>query len=218
MRLGRRVGMAVMVMVVVLVVIVAAAGTVTYYLVVTTHTPSGTETTTHTLATITTGSASGQALESFSGDFHYFIPLGPFGIYTSPSGEVTEWNSTQTAAGSFTFTVDPSTYEGTGTGHGTITVATHGYCAGSSTVQYTFTILATWLPKENLTIAFEDPTPGNVTVSLACQGSTAGFNAVNNPIGFLSVYPDLLTMASTPANDTATLSGGITYSVSVEST
>ena len=147
----------------------------------------------------------------------YTDPLGPLGINDS-SGKPVEWNSTQTASGTFTFSINPSTYQGTGTGKGSITVTTVGYCTGTVTVPYTFTVSAFHAPGQNITVAFNTPTPSSAMVNLSCQGSTVGFNTANNPISFLSVYDDLISFASAPATFSMPLTTGISYTVTVSQT
>ncbi len=178
--------------------------------------PTGAKSSTLTIGTTTsTGPMSSvQGSESYKGTFAYVNPLGPFGINDS-SGKPVEWNSTQTASGSFTFSINPTTYIGTGSGQGSITVATHGYCTGTVTVPYTFTIQAVHPPGENFEIAFNTPTPPSAMVQLACQGSTAGFNQANNPITFLSVYPNGLNVASLPTTASQAPTAGISYTVTI---
>jgi hypothetical protein len=225
-------GIAPLVLAVILVVIIAVAGVGVYVFVFTGTTRSGDSTPTVTIgntpsvtnshtstvtigATASTGPTTGaQGHENYKGNFTYVTPLGPFGINDS-SGKPVEWNSTQTATGSFTFSIDPATYLGTGGGQGSITVATHGYCTGSVTIPYTFTIQVAHPPGANFEIAFETPTPSNATVQLTCQGPTNGFNTANNPVAFLSVYPNGLSLASIPATSSQVLTGGISYSVNI---
>jgi len=229
---GGRSGIATLVLTVVLVVVIAVAGFGVYVLVFTGVTTGGSSTPTVTIgnassltnsptSTVTIGpttstnpTAGTQGYESYKGDFTYVTPLGPFGINDS-SGKPVEWNSTQTAIGSFTFSINPATYLGTGSGQGSITVATHGYCTGSVTIPYTFTIQAGHLPGSNFEIAFGTPAPSNATVQLTCQGSTNGFNTANNPVGFLSVYPNELSPASIPATSSQVPTGGISYTVTI---
>ena len=222
-----------MVLAVVLVVVIAVAGFGVYIFVFTgasngsggsaptvtigstSSLPSGQTSTVTIGPTTSTNPTTGtQGNQNYKGDFTYVTPLGPFGINDS-SGKPVEWNSTQTATGSFTFSINPATYLGTGSGQGSITVATHGYCTGTVTVPYTFTIQAGRLPGSNYEIAFETPTPSNATVQLTCLGSTKGFNTANNPVGFLSVYPNGLSLASIPATSTQVPTGGISYTVTI---
>jgi len=171
-------------------------------------------TTTETIVGATTSSGSG-SYKDFTGTFTFTIPLGPSGINDS-TGKPIQWNSTQTASGTFTFSINTATYLGTGTGKGSITVATRGYCTGSSTVQYTFGITAEEIPgTANVTIGFDLPTPPTVMVQLTCQGSTAGFNTANNPVSYLSVYPNGLDLDSFPANVSMVLTGGISYTIQI---
>jgi len=226
-----RAGVTTLLILVVLVVVVVVAG-VAYVLVLSNPGTSGTATTTSTLtvgtdtsnapSTVTTETLGGattssgsQGYEDFSGTFSFTIPLGPSGINDS-TGKPIQWNSTQTASGSFAFSINPSTYLGTGSGQGSITVTTQGYCTGSATVPYTFAIDAQHIPgSANVSIGFDLPTPANVTVKLTCEGSTAGFYTSNNPVSYLSVYPNGLDLDSFPANVFATPSSGYSYSIHI---
>jgi len=98
-------------------------------------------------------------------------------------------------------------------------VSTRGYCTGSNTVPYTFVIEAVEIPgTKNVSITFNDPTPSTVMVTLSCLGSTVGFYTANNPVTYLSVYPNGLDLNSFPAKASAVLSGGISYTVSISET
>ena len=229
-----RAGITTLLMVVVLVVVIVVAG-VAYVFVLSNPGSPGAPTTTSTMTvgsgtsraptTTTTEilgsvptSTGSQAYQDYSGSFNFTVPLGPSGINDS-TGKPIEWNSTQVASGSFTFSINPSTYEGTGNGHGSITVTTIGYCTGSSTVPYTFGIEAEELPgTKNVSIDFNLPTPSMVMVQLACQGSTAGFNTANNPVSYLSVYPNGLDLDSFPANVYQAPTSGYGYTIEIAQT
>ena len=227
-----RPAIATIVLVIVVIVVIAAAGVAYAFVFASPSTPGAkTTTTTSTLiigtsssnlptTTVTIGSSTTgtQSYEDFSGNYTFTIPLGPSGINDS-TGKPIQWNSTQTATGSFTFSINPSTYLGSGSGQGSITVTTRGYCTGSSTVQYTFGIEAQHIPgTNNVSIGFNLPTPPTVMVQLACQGSTAGFNTANNPVSYLSVYPNGLDLNSFPANVSQAPSSGYSYTVSISET
>jgi len=209
---------------VILVVVVAIAGVGAYLFVFAVPSSSGFRTSptigaksspagsAHAYTSTRLGSA--QSYEKYRGTFTYSNPLGPFGIDDS-SGHPVEWNSTQTASGSFAFSIDPTTYLGTGNGQGNITVATHGYCTGSVTVPYTFTIQVAHPPGANFEISFNTPNPTSATVDLACHGPTTGFNTANNPVTFLSVYPNGLSVASFPSTSSQLPTGGISYNVTI---
>jgi len=225
-----RSGIATILLVVVVVVVIAVAG-VAYVFVFASPGSPGAKTTTSTVSigtptsdvpttTVTVGgSTTGtQSYQDYSGTYSYIIPLGPSGINDS-SGKPIQWNSTQTATGSFTFSINPSTYIGSGNGQGSITVSTRGYCTGSNTVQYTFSIQAVEIPgTKNVSISFDNPAPSTVMVQLSCQGSTVGFYTANNPVTYLSVYPNGLDLNSFPAKASAALTGGISYTVSISET
>ena len=202
--------------IVAIVVVIAVAGVGAYAFVLSVPGASGARTSTFTIGTRTSTSlASGtQSYQTYKGTFTYVNPLGPFGINDS-SGRPVEWNSTQKASGSFTFSIDPATYVGTGSGQGSITVATHGYCTGTVTVPYTFTIQAAHPPGENFVISFNPPTPSSAMVQLTCQGPTTGFNTANDPVTFLSVYPNGLSIASIPSTSSQAPTAGISYTVTV---
>jgi hypothetical protein len=154
---------------------------------------------------------------NFKGDFTYVTPIGPSGINDS-SGKPIQWNSTQTASGTFAFSINPTTYIGTGSGEGNITVDTRGYCIGTTTVHYTFTINAVHAPGEFYEISFNTPSPPTVKVQLNCQGSTAGFFTANNPVTYLSVYPNGVSPTSIPATFSQALAGGTSYTVNIVQT
>ena len=95
-------------------------------------------------------------------------------------------------------------------------MTTIGYCTGTTTLPYTFAIQAAHIPNlTNFTIVFNPPTPSTVSVQLSCQGSTKGFNTANNPVTFLSVYPNGEQFTSIPATDSKVLTGGTSYTVTV---
>ena len=215
-RSTRRLGVAPLLLAVVLVVVVIVAGVGVYVFVLSASGTSGKTSTTTlgpTESSVTTSAS--QSGQNYKGSFTYANPLGPFGINDS-SGKPVEWNSTQSATGTFTFSIDPATYIGTGVGSGSITVSTQGYCTGSTTVQYTFNITATHVPGENFVISFNTPTPPSVTVQLTCQGSTDGFYTSNNPVTYLSVYPNGLSMSAVPYTTSQPPTAGISYTVTVE--
>jgi hypothetical protein len=211
--IGRRAGLAPLVLAAILIVVVVVAGVGAYVFVISVPGNPGSKTTTTLyIGTTSTGTTSGD--QYYKGNFTYIVPLGPSGINDS-SGKPVQWNSTQTAKGSFTFSLNPATYIGSGEGIGSITVSTGGYCTGLTTVQYTFEITATHAPGENFEIGFDNPTPANVTVKLTCEGSTAGFYTANNPVAYLSVYPNLLYVPSIPTTQTQAPTEGISYTVTV---
>lgn len=137
----------------------------------------------------------------------------------SSSGTVEVFNSVQVASGSFTLSIDPSNFTGTGSGQGTITVTTTGFCSGQTTLSYAFTVPnANDLLRGNITIAFSDNIPSNVTVKLTCSGDMTNVNTVNNPISFMPVYPNLVSENAVPASVIQRLSGGISYGYTITAT
>ena len=168
------------------------------------------------LATSTpTSSSTVNGMVNYRGNFTYVTPLGPSGINDS-SGKPVQWNSTQTASGTFTFSINPATSIGRGSGQGTITVATHGYCTGSTTVQYSFTINAVYETGFGFEIGFNNPNPPTVMVQMSCQGSTNGFFTANNSVKYLSVYPNGLNPVTIPYTTSQSPKGGIGFTVNIQ--
>jgi hypothetical protein len=198
----------VLVIIILLILVAAAAGSYFFFA------SSGGANSTHSSSTSQSSFSTG-AVTTYHGTYVFTFPEGPSGT-GEVNGHFASWNSTENAAGSFTFSVYSYSYNGTGAGHGNITVTTHGYCTGSNVVPYMFTIIAYQLPGENLTLAFGLPTPANVSVALTCQGSTQGFDSVDNPVAYLSVYPNLVQTASVPATISQVLPGGISYTITIE--
>lgn len=208
--------MTTIVIVIIIVLVVAAAGGA-YYALYARPTVNRITTTGAVPIMVTTSTSASTALGSYQtyrGTFNYITPLGPLGINYS-NGKLSQWNSTQTASGTFTFSINSLTYTGNGTGQGSITVSTQGYCTGSVIVPYTFTITATDVPGENFIVAFNTPTPPTAMVPLTCEGSTEGFSTSNNPVTFVSVYPTGLSAAAFPTTESQPPKGGISYTVSV---
>jgi hypothetical protein len=123
----------------------------------------------------------------------------------------------QTASGSFTFFINPANYTGVGNGQGTMTATTSGFCSGTTTFQYTFKITnANDLLGGNITVAFGDPSPASIMVPLSCTGSLTGVDtSVNNPLPFLSVYPNLVSVRTVPATVSRHLTGNVIYQFTI---
>ena len=170
----------------------------------------------------THSTASQSGIHTYSGTFNYSIEVGPSGVRTFSNGTLQVYNSTETASGTFTFFIAPLNYSGSGSGHGTITVATHGFCSGSDTISYTLLVTdATTLLGNNLTVFFGDPSPGNYSVPLTCTGPMSGVStATNDPGPFLAEYPGEVTIAlsSLPASVIVHPGVGVTYGFSVKET
>lgn len=233
---GKRVGVAPLLIVAILVIVLVAGGGAYYFLVgssapgtsqlsssqssTISHTSTTSATSAQTTGTATRISSTGPSgISTYSGTFNFTLALGPGGERVFSNNTVQTYGSVQLASGSFTFSINPQNYTGTGSGHGTMIVTTSGFCSGKVTVPYTFGIQATHLPGQNITLGFQSPTPGNATVSLTCTGPMNGVNtATNNPISFLSVYPDLMTTATMPLTLSQHLSGGTSYWVSISQT
>ena len=167
--------------------------------------------------TIHTSSSSGTGVTRYSGVFNYSVAIGPTGERVFENGTFQTYNSVQKASGSFTFFISTTNGSGTGSGSGTLTVTTSGFCLGSVTVPYTFEIPdATVLLGGNITIFFGTPTPASVMVPLSCSGPMNGVDtSINNPLTFLSVYPNEISSASVPVYVSEHLSGNISYAYSI---
>lgn len=202
--------------VVVLVVVVVVAG-VAYAFVFAGSSSPGAKTTSSTLTigtatsnvpatTVTIGGSTSSATELtyYTGTFNYSLPTGPSGVRSLPNGSAQYYNSTEVASGTFTFFIAASNYSGRGTGQGTITITTEGFCTGSQTIHYTFIVPdATTLLGKNITVFFSAEVPANYTVPLTCTGSMAGANTANNPWPYLAEYPGEFTvqLASLPTSE-----------------
>jgi hypothetical protein len=186
---------------------------------------STTSVTASSSTSIVTSSSTGSAsLKEYTGTFNFSLPLGPSGERVFSNDTVQTYGSTQVASGSFSFFINPAAdnQSGSGSGHGTIKITTTGFCSGSATVPYTFTLTATTI-LGNLTI-FDGAIDGgaasmNVTIPLSCSGPMNGVNtATNDPVPFLPTYPNEITVASLPANVETHLSGNITYGYDIVET
>lgn len=225
----RRPGIAIIVIVMALIVVLVVAGAATYYLVVARSSSSLSESSTRASTTsssaprtssssVSTTGPSG--LKTYSVTFNYSLPLGPVGELTySNNDTVKTFNSTQVASGSFTFSINPATYEGSGSGQGTMTVTTVGFCSGRTTFSYTFQIPdATNILGGNITVFIGDPTPLNFTVPLTCTATALPGSTNGNTFPFLSVYPNEISVAAVPVTVTQHLTGNIDYSFTIKPT
>jgi len=97
-------------------------------------------------------------------------------------------------------------------------VATQGYCTGTVTIPYTFKIEANDVLGGSITVAFYTPNPSSAMVQLTCQGPTTGFNQANNPVTFLSVYPNEVSISSAPQTVSQVPPAGISYTVTITPT
>ncbi|HEV2226699.1 MAG TPA: hypothetical protein VGR56_07850 [Nitrososphaerales archaeon] len=210
----KRVGVAPLLIVVTLVIVVAVAGVGVYYLTLTPGSSGPTHTT-----TLTVGHTTPSGVHTYNGNYNFTVPLGPGGERVYSNNTVQTYGSVQLASGSFTFSINPLNYTGTGRGSGIMVVTTTGFCSGKVTVPYTFFIQATHPPGQNISVFFLNPTPGSAFVPLHCTGSTSGVNtATNNPISFLPEYPGLLTTATMPVTVSRNWGSGTTSYVSITQT
>ena len=162
--------------------------------------------------TTTTGSI---GLEMFNGTFSFNLPSIPSGTHSYPNGTTHYYNSTQTGSGKFAFFINPANYSGTGTGSGTLTVTTRGFCTGQTSFPYAFKLTTSNI-LGNITIFVENPTPVNFTVSLTCT-ATPEFPTANS-WGYLAIYPNEINIASAPVTITKQLTGDISYQITITPT
>jgi hypothetical protein len=230
---GGRHGIAPVIIAVILVAIIMVAGVAVYFFAIVT--PSGSPSTSQSTQTSTAGSSTTSTLRTsstslttgssvrtsstgsanvtnYSGSFNYTNPEGPSGERVFSNNTVQTYGSVQYAVGSFTFSINSLNYSGLGSGHGTMTVTTVGFCSGKVTFPYVFSVQATQLPGQNITLGFSGPTPANATVPLSCTGPMAGVStATNEPVPFLAEYPGLITTATVPVTIDKNLGYGVTY-------
>ncbi len=214
----RRTGIGVALIVIIIVIVIVIASVGAYYALSSSKVASTTSiasstgssiSTTKSTSTVVSKTGSSTTTETgltyYSGTFNYSIPVGPSGVRSLPNGSAQYYNSVQTASGSFTFFIAADNFSGSGTGHGTYTITTTGFCTGSQTFPYTFTIPdVTTALQGNVTIFFANPAPANYSVSLTCTGNMAGVStATNNPGPYLAVYPNELSipLASLPTSE-----------------
>jgi hypothetical protein len=152
----------------------------------------------------------------YNGTFQFINPEGPFGELTfSNNDTVREYTSVQVASGTFSFSLAADNLSGSGTGRGTLTVTTTGFCSGRTTLSYTFGIPDVAAIGGNITVFIGDPTPVNFTVPLTCtvqpnQGSSNG-----DTFPFLAIYPNELSVPVIPAMVNENLTGGISYQYTI---
>jgi hypothetical protein len=205
-----------------LIVVIAVASVAAYFLVSssspsTTSSKSSAKASTASSSTTATSTAGSSTLETYSATFNFSLPEGPFGELTfSNNDTVRTYNSVQEGSGSFTFSLNPANYSGSGSGHGVLTVTTTGFCSGRTSFPYTFKIPdATNILGGNITVFIGDPVPVNFTVPLTCTATANPGSTNGNTFPFLSVYPNEITVAAIPAAVTEHLSGNISYSYSI---
>jgi hypothetical protein len=209
-----RVGVAPLLIVVALVIVVVVAGVGVYYLTLTPGSPGSTHT-----STTTVGHSTPSGVHTYSGNYNFTTPLGPGGERVFSNNTVQSYGSVQLASGSFTFSINPLNYTGTGRGQGTMTVTTTGFCSGKVTVPYTFKVQATQLPGQNISVFFLSPVPGSAMVPLSCSGPMNGVDtATNNPVPFLPEYPGAFTTATMPVTFSRNWGSGTTSYVSITQT
>ncbi len=213
----RRPGIAIALIVIIIVIVLVIASVGAYFALSSSKASSTSISSTSSQATATTSTTTIQGFDTtsfssvtssasgmtyYSGTYNFSLPEGPSGVRSLPNGSAQYYNSVQTASGVFNFSIAAGGLSGSGSGHGTFTMSTSGFCTGSDTFPYTFPIsdVTTFLGG-NITIFFGNPVPGNYTVSLTCTGDMNGVStATNNPGPFLPVYPNEISvpLASVP--------------------
>ena len=170
---------------------------------------------TSTISTSTTLSG----VHTYRAVYNFSLGLGPSGVRVLPNETVQQYTSVQVASGTFTFSINPQNYSGTGSGHGTLTVTTTGFCSGSVTLSYDFPVQATNILGGNITFFVGLARPGNFSVPLTCTGPMEGVStATNDPATFLATYPNELGVPSIPFTVNEHLQGNISYYFSVTQT
>ncbi len=191
-----------------LLLVVVIAGAASYYVfVLSVPAPAGTNghTTTQTVGATTSAA---NHFTQYTGTFVYSLPLGPSGEQVSSNGTVNEYRTILSASGTFSFFINPANQSGLGSGQGEITATTTGFCTGNVTVHYTFQIInSNTLLGGNVTVAFGDAAPGNVTYPLYCTNLDGSHYSGSGNFIFLSVYPNLVSSASVPATLTMNETG-----------
>ena len=165
---------------------------------------TSTSTTVHTTSAKSVTSTTSMGLTYYTGSFNYSLATGPSGVRSFPNGTAQYYNSTEVGSGTFKFFIAAANYSGSGTGQGTITITTQGFCAGSQTIHYTFLVPdATTILDGNITVFFSGEVPANYTVPLTCTGSMASAYTANNPWPYLPEYPGefSIPLASVPTSE-----------------
>ena len=163
-------------------------------------------------------SSQGTAVNTYSGSFNYSIPTGPSGVRSLSNGTAQYYNSTEEASGTFSFFISSLNESGSGSGKGTLTIVTKGFCTATYMLPYTFKVPdATLILKGNLTVFFSSEAPVNYTVPLTCTGPMAGASQVNNPWSYLPEYPGEFSVATVPVS-VVQHTGDFTWGFSVEET
>ena len=215
-RSKKRFGIA-FIVVVIIVVVIIAGGAGIYVLVL--SSPGGAGAKVPVKTTTTTTTPAGSDVKNYAGTFSYSLPLGPTGSRLNKDNvTVSTYGTVLSVSGSFTFSIASFNKTGTGKGKGTMIATTSGYCTGKTTFDYTFDIInANPLFNGNTTVAFGQPTPANGAVQLTCSDANGQISQTTGSFTYLSVYPNLISVASVPANIVETQPGNITYQVHITS-
>jgi len=213
-RSKKRFGIA-FIVVVIIVIVIIAGGAGIYVLVL--SSPGGMGAKVPVSTTTTTTTAAGAGVSNFAGTFTYSLPIGPAGSRLNKDNvTVSTYGTVLIASGSFTFSIASFNKTGTGKGKGTMTATTSGYCTGKTVFDYTFDILnANTLLFGNTTVAFGEAGPTNGTIQLTCSDANGQISHTAGSFTYLSVYPNLVSVASIPANIVETLPGNISYQVHI---
>lgn len=206
-----------MIVVTLIVVVVGASSTAYYVLVLSPASTSTSQSSTHVQTSRSSSTAAGPSgLITFSGSYNFSLHLGPTGELVYSNNTVRVYNSVQVASGTFNFWINPINYSGGGSGQGTMTVTTSGFCSGRTSFPYTFKILdATHFPGQNITVYVGTPAPANFTVAVTCTATPS--QATANTFAYLSTFPIEFVFASAPVTVSQHLSGNTTSWYTVHS-
>ncbi|MDA4113747.1 MAG: hypothetical protein OK474_06850 [Thaumarchaeota archaeon] len=117
---------------------------------------------------------------------------------------------TTVASGSFTITIDLDAGAGMATAHGNIDNTITGVCSGHDSVSYTFQAIGEIdTISNNLTLAFEPPTPDTSSVAETCPDQGSGTVGYSWP----SVVPETVTLPAVYGAKVEGTSGEVSYEI-----
>ncbi len=209
-------GKSVVVLIVIAVVVVGGVGV--YYFV--TINSQGSIDSTQTSITSSIPGTSSSSLSSstaggsmFQGTFKWSAPLGPSGA-RGIGNTYSKYGSGLSASGSFSVTIDPLLHAGTGTGQGSLTEVTTGYCSGTDQVAYTFAVNGGLNTNTgNLTLIFGNASPASSTVHLSCIDASGASYESSGSYDVFSVYPSVADVR--PVAGTTSLSPGDNFTLEI---
>jgi hypothetical protein len=106
---------------------------------------------------------------------------------------------TESSTGTFSVTIDLSTFQGEGTGQGTVTADGIGCLKGHASESYKFNVTAMISPFiGNMTVFFDSPQPDNSTITLTCTDPLSNRTLANVYWTWPSVVPDAILVKAAP--------------------